>query len=73
LQRNPKSRPTIGELLEHPYLTLRPKDIEDDLVRFVTIIQDKYPKYDFDSQQGQKKLERVRQQLIDGDQVCLHG
>jgi serine/threonine-protein kinase TTK/MPS1 len=71
LQRDPKSRPTIGELLEHPYLTLRPKDVEDDLVRFVTIIQDKYPQYNFDSQQGQRKLEKVKQQLLDGNQVSL--
>jgi serine/threonine-protein kinase TTK/MPS1 len=71
LQRNPKNRPTIADLLSHPYLTLRQKDVEDDLLRFICAIQERFPDYNFDSRDGRRKLERVKGQLLDGDQISL--
>lgn len=71
LQRDPKQRPTIKELLNHEYITLRQKDIEDELLRFVLAVQDKYPDFDFESDEGHRKLLRVKKQLIDGEQISL--
>jgi serine/threonine-protein kinase TTK/MPS1 len=71
LQRDPKKRPTITELLDHPYLTLRQKDVEDDLLRFITAVQEKYPCYDFNTTEGIAKLDRVKQQLLNGEAISL--
>jgi serine/threonine protein kinase len=71
LQRNPKKRSTIEDLLDHPYLTLRPKDVEDDLLRFISAIQEDYCDYNFDTPSGERRLERVKEQLVNGDQISL--
>lgn len=71
LQRNPKLRPTITELLDHPYLTMRPVDIEQDLLQFVTEVQDRFLDFDFGSAEGTRRLKRVKEQLLNGDEVTL--
>jgi hypothetical protein len=58
-------------MLNHPYLTLRQKDVEDDLLKFVVTVQDQFPTYDFNSPDGIAKLEKVKQQLLNGDQISL--
>jgi serine/threonine-protein kinase TTK/MPS1 len=71
LRRNPKKRATIDELLKHPYLTLEPKDVADDLVRFICEIQENYIDFDFDTGRGRHRLARVRKQLLQGEMVSL--
>jgi serine/threonine protein kinase len=70
LQRNPKKRPKINELLEHKYIAFRAQSLaatENVLLTFVVTVQNRYGKANFDSPRGRIVLERFAELLRRGE------
>jgi serine/threonine-protein kinase TTK/MPS1 len=66
LQRNPKARPTIDELLDHKYIRFHDMSLgtlEQELLSCVVAIQDDSGQCDFDSPEGNKVLARFAESL----------
>jgi serine/threonine protein kinase len=77
LRRNPKERPRINDLLQHPYVTFRnPRffgTIEDQLVTFITWIQDgcELGDIDFDSVAARRIFRLFADQISRGEKLRL--
>ena len=69
LQRDPKKRPKIDELLAHPYITFRTPEysrVEDQLLSLILEIQDNYMEYDFSSPVHKHTLAALADQFRTG-------
>jgi serine/threonine-protein kinase TTK/MPS1 len=76
LQRDPRSRPRIDELLEHQFLTFKAADfqrVELQLLSFVLIIQDQCADCEFDADEATPVLEEIASRFRNGDDVSLCG
>jgi serine/threonine protein kinase len=77
LRRNPKMRPRINDLLQHPYVTFRnPKffgTLEDQLVIFISWIQDgcELGELDFDSPMARRIIRLLADQISRGQNLRL--
>ncbi|KAH0785433.1 Pkinase-domain-containing protein [Histomonas meleagridis] len=78
LQPNPKLRPTIEELLCHPYIqqpstsfVSRSLSIADNLGGLAKQIQQKYSDREFNSEAGHKIIRRMARELTDGRQMMI--
>lgn len=65
LQRNPKARPKIEDLLNHPYLTFSPKKryneekLGNDILFLINRIQEDYQDVPFDSQEMKTLIKKI--------------
>ena len=69
LQRDPKKRPKIDELLAHPYITFRAPEyskVESQILSLILAIQDHYLGYDFSSPLHKQTLEVLAEQFRTG-------
>jgi serine/threonine-protein kinase TTK/MPS1 len=74
LQRDPKDRPRIDELLKHQFLTFAAADIhfvESQLLSFVLIVQDQCTDSQFDTNEEVPLLENIADQFRNGDELTL--
>jgi serine/threonine protein kinase len=66
LQRDPRDRPQISELLRHRYITFGFVDfrgIETNLLSFILMVQDEYADCDFDGEEGAVFLEEMTERF----------
>jgi len=74
LSRDPKLRPTIDVLLEHPYLTLKRDVVDRELLRLIVWIQEKHPDFDFSSPEGIEVLQSIEDDFLNGEPLsCVEG
>jgi serine/threonine-protein kinase TTK/MPS1 len=74
LQRDPRRRPPIDQLLEHQFLTFNAADfqsVESQLLSFVLIIQDQCADCDFDGDETIPILEDISNRFRNGDDITL--
>ena len=78
LQKNPKQRPTIEELLAHPYIqqpstsfVSESLSIADNFGELAKQIQQKYSDREFDCEAGHKIIRRMARELTDGKQMMI--
>ncbi|KAH0785372.1 Pkinase-domain-containing protein [Histomonas meleagridis] len=71
LIRDPKKRPKIKDLLDHPYLTLRQVELENDLLTFIDSIQENFLDFDFDSVKGKRVLKRLENRLLNSEPLSI--
>lgn len=71
LQRDPKSRPKIMDLLNHPYLTLRPDFLITELLDLIEAVQEQYSNVDFDSNAAMQLFLQFEKQLVNGDPLTF--
>lgn len=78
LQRNPKQRPSIEELLLHPYIrqpttsfVSESLSIADNLGQLAKQIQYRYSDREFDCEVGHKILQRLAKDLADGKPMII--
>lgn len=73
LQRNPKDRPTISQLLSHPYLTFNRQSITRNIQNLIIDVRDNFQDFDLDSEFSNMMLEEVVNSFYRGEEVDLQN